>query len=338
MRTSDFDYELPKKYIAQEPIEPRDAAKLMVYDRQTDKLFHRYFRDLPEFLTPGDVLVVNKTKVYPARLHGRKANTGGKVEVLLLKQVDDLTWHVMVGGSGLNKGKKIEFPYGISAIVSETLEGSERLLQFNRNIKDDLGLLGEMPVPPYITKPLTNQSRYQTVYASDDGSAAAPTAGLHFTQALLEKIKDMGVIVSSVILHVGLDTFAPVKEENPVNHKMHTEWCVVPDNTAHEINLAVKEGRRVIAVGTTSVRALETAAQHCDMGVIPYSGKTGLYIIPGYKFRVVNSIITNFHLPRSTLIMMISAFMGRDKLLSLYEIAKEKNYRFYSFGDAMLIL
>lgn len=340
MKTSDFDYELPSEYIAQIPLEPRDSARLLILDRHTKSIQHAYFRDLWKFLKPGDLLVLNETRVIPARLFARKLQTGGRVELLLLHRVQDNTWEVLVGGKGLGAGKRLQIESGPQAEIISVKEGARRLVRFNQPIEDYMVLAGHVPLPPYIHVPLENPERYQTIYAAEPGSVAAPTAGLHFTDELFASLQQSGIKFVSVTLHIGLDTFAPVVEEHPENHKIHTEWCHLSDNAASLINQTRANGNRVIAVGTTSVRVLENAALVAKAGqsVAPIQGSTGLYILPGFKFKALDALITNFHLPRSTLIMLVSAFAGRELILNTYEIAKNFGYRFYSFGDAMLIL
>lgn len=365
MKTSDFDYRLPPELIAQTPIEPRDASRLMIVHRATDAIEHRVFRDVTEYVRPGDVLVLNQTRVIPARLYGRKARTGGRVELLLLARRDDRTWEALVGGKGLRPGTVLELhppndppalvrgatsqplpvPALTAEIVAETASGG-RLVRFERPIESLLGELGEVPLPPYIHQPLADAGRYQTVYARIEGSSAAPTAGLHFTPDLLVRLREMGVEFAWVTLHIGLDTFRPIKEEEIEAHRIHTEWYELPAETAELLNHARLEGRRVIAVGTTAVRALESAAATCAgqdeacgwRTVAAYRGPTDLYITPGYRFRVVEAMITNFHLPRSTLLLLVSAFCGRELILRAYQAAIQERYRFYSFGDAMLLL
>jgi S-adenosylmethionine:tRNA ribosyltransferase-isomerase len=359
MKTSDFDYSLPEASIAQTPIEPRDASRLLVFHRENGAIEHRIFRDIGEYVRPGDLLVLNQTRVIPARIHARK-ETGGRVELLLLRRRDELTWEALVGGKGLRVGKKIRVENGPEAEITELLDGSERLVRFAEPIEPSLSKVGNVPLPPYIHEKLNDPERYQTVYAREPGSAAAPTAGLHFTPRLLEELRDAGVRFAYVTLHVGLDTFAPVTEDNPQEHKIHTEWCELPQETADAVKQTKQDGGRVIAVGTTSVRTLESAGLvNRNMGIgpgepqlptpnarlpipdspiSPFSGPTSLYILPGYQFKVVDAMITNFHLPKSTLLMLVSAFAGREEILKAYEIAIRDGYRFYSFGDAMLIL
>ncbi|MFZ5857757.1 MAG: tRNA preQ1(34) S-adenosylmethionine ribosyltransferase-isomerase QueA [Chloroflexota bacterium] len=338
MNTSDFNYHLPESSIAQTPLEPRDSSRLLVLHRDSGQLEHRIFRDLSGLLRPNDLLILNQTRVIPARVFARKP-TGGKIELLLLRRRDLLRWEALVGGKGLRVGSKVRVEGGPEAMILEFLEGAERLLLFTEPIEPYLPKVGNVPLPPYIHEKLTDPERYQTVYAREPGSAAAPTAGLHFTPRLLDELQGMGVKTAYVTLHVGLDTFAPVTEDNPKQHKIHTEWCELPQETADAINQTKASGGRVIAVGTTSVRTLETAANIVGRdGIPPFSGSTSIYILPGYQFKVVDAMITNFHLPKSTLIMLVSAFAGREKILETYETAIKEGYRFYSFGDAMLIL
>ncbi|MBI5293485.1 MAG: tRNA preQ1(34) S-adenosylmethionine ribosyltransferase-isomerase QueA [Chloroflexi bacterium] len=342
MYTADFDYELPPDRIAQTPIEPRDASRLLVLNRAAGTIEHRIFRDIGDYLKPNDLLVMNESRVIPARLRARKA-TGGAVEILMLRRRAALTWEVMVGGKGVRLGAVLELESrpGLTAVVMEELEGALRLIQFSQPISPLLDKVGEIPLPPYIHEPLRNAERYQTVYARTEGSAAAPTAGLHFTPELLAALQAKGVRQAFVTLHIGLDTFAPVTEERMEEHKMHSEWCQLPSETALAITETRARGGRVIAVGTTSVRVLESAARASigEAGVIqPVVGDTSLFIAPGFQFRAVDAMITNFHLPRSTLLALVSAFAGRETILAAYEQAKAEGYRFYSFGDAMLIL
>jgi S-adenosylmethionine:tRNA ribosyltransferase-isomerase len=341
MQTSDFDYDLPAEMIAQTPIEPRDSSRLMVLHRKTGAIEHEVFRDIGKCLRGGDLLVLNQTRVIPARIFARKA-TGGRVELLLLRRRGALTWEVLVGGKGVSPGSKLKVEEGPTAVVMAALGGAERLLRFDESIEPFFPKAGNVPLPPYIHEKLGDPERYQTVYARDPGSAAAPTAGLHFTPRLLQMLEAQAVTLAFVTLHVGLDTFAPVTESNPVEHKIHTEWCDLPLGTAGLINATRANGGRIIAVGTTSVRTLETAARHSYLGryagIAPYSGDTDLYILPGYRFRLVDAMLTNFHLPRSTLLMLVSAFARREQILKAYGTAKQEGYRFYSFGDAMLIL
>jgi S-adenosylmethionine:tRNA ribosyltransferase-isomerase len=339
MKLSDFDYTLPPERIAQTPITPRDASRLFVYDRQTGLRQHTIFSQIGDFLSPGDLLVLNQTKVLPVRLFATKVTTGGSVELLLLNKRDDLTWETLVGGKRVTKGKQLELPEGIQADVIEELDGPRRLIKFSCPLEGVLEKIGQMPLPPYIHEPLQDPNRYQTIYAEQSGSAAAPTAGLHFTPGLLIRLQESGINLAEVTLHVGLDTFAPVTEENIEDHPIHTEWCHLPQAAAEKINQTRRCGGRVVAVGTTSVRTLESAARVAKTETIsPFEGSTDLFIYPGYTFHTVDAIITNFHLPRSTLLMLISAFAGHQEILDLYQEAVEENYRFYSFGDAMLII
>jgi S-adenosylmethionine:tRNA ribosyltransferase-isomerase len=339
MQTSDFDYHLPPERIAQTPVEPRHASRLMVLRREREELEHTTFWNMGDYLKSGDVLVINQTRVIPARLFGRKP-TGGKVELLLLRRQDECTWEAMVGGKGLVVGKKLGLENGLEVEILQDLEGSRRLVRFSGPVETYLEQKGQMPLPPYIHVLLTNPARYQTVYAAQPGSAAAPTAGLHFTPELMQKLEEQGIQFARLTLHIGLDTFAPVMEENPSQHAIHTEWCELTPQAAEIINLAKRRGGRVVAVGTTSVRTLETAASQAGTGdvVAPFSGPTGLFILPGHAFRAVDAMITNFHLPRSSLIMLVSAFTGRERILAAYREAIRLEYWFYSFGDAMLIL
>lgn len=361
MKTSDFNYNLPESSIAQTPVEPRDSSRLLVLHRDTGEIEHRIFRNIGDYLHLGDLLVLNQTRVIPARIYARK-DTGGRVEFLLLRRRDELTWEALVGGKGLRVGKKLilesddssrwsdkKFPMsgdiGVQAEIIEILDGSERLIKFSEPIEPYFPKVGNVPLPPYIHEKLSDPERYQTVYAREPGSAAAPTAGLHFTSRLLEELQARGVKIAYVTLHVGLDTFAPVTEDNPEEHAIHTEWCELPQETADLINKTRQEGGRVIAVGTTSVRTLESAGQYSKVNnstseyrISPFVGPTSLYILPGHEFKVVDAMITNFHLPKSTLLMLVSAFAGREKILETYEIAIRDGYRFYSFGDAMIIL
>ena len=340
MRTSDFDYDLPAEFIAQTPVEPRDAARLLVYERKTGLVEHTIFKEVGRYLRPSDLLVLNETRVIQARLYARKIPSGGRVELLLLKRQDQNTWEALAGGRRLRKGIAVQVESGPCAEILFELDGKRRLVRFEEAIEPFLAQAGHVPLPPYIHAPLEDPERYQTVYARQPGSAAAPTAGLHFTRELIEALQAQGVHFATLTLHIGLDTFAPVTEADPRAHQIHTEWCQVTPQTAEEINQAQAAGGRIIAVGTTSVRALESAAQAARGGelVCDWTGTTDLFILPGYRFRAVQAMITNFHLPRSTLIMLVSAFVGREQLLWLYEQAKREGYRFYSFGDAMLIL
>ena len=349
MKTSDFDYDLPSHFIAQTPVEPRDASRLLVLHRGTGILEHRTFRDIGKFLNPGDLLVLNQTRVIPARIYAQKP-TGGRIELLLLRREDLLHWECLVGGKGLSAGKTVRIENGPAAEIVEVLEGSRRRVRFAEPIEPFFPRIGHVPLPPYIHEPLKDPERYQTVYAREPGSAAAPTAGLHFTPRLLDELQSAGVGLAYVTLHVGLDTFAPVTESEAAEHIIHTEWCELPSGTAEAINRARQAGGRIVAVGTTSVRTLESAARQSQMVgqrtsndkprsiLRPFSGTTDLYILPGYRFTLVDAMITNFHLPKSTLIMLVSAFAGRERILDAYEVAKREGYRFYSFGDAMLLV
>ena len=349
MQTSDFDYDLPESSIAQTPVEPRDSSRLMILHRDSGDVEHRVFRDLGLILRPNDLLILNRTRVIPARIFAKK-ETGGKVEILLLRRRDSLVWESLVGGKGLYVGRRVLVEEDISAEVMEILDGSERLIKFSEPIEPHLAKVGNVPLPPYIHEKLNDPERYQTVFARDIGSAAAPTAGLHFTPHLLNDLQGKGIKIGYVTLHVGLDTFAPVTEDNPEEHTIHTEWCELPQETANLINQTKQNGGRVIAVGTTSVRTLESAVKMTtDNGhqttihrprftVAAYAAPTSIYILPGYQFKVVDAMITNFHLPKSTLIMLVSAFASRERVLQTYEIAIKEGYRFYSFGDAMFII
>ena len=340
MRTADFDYHLPSEMIAQRPADPRDSSRLLILDRKRETLSHHFFRDLPNFLSPGDALVLNETRVLPARLRGHKIPTGGRVELLLLNRRSSRTWEALVGGKGLGVGREISITKEVEAEIVEDLGGGRRVVRFNQSILPALNRMGEMPLPPYITTPLKDPNEYQTVFARHPGSAAAPTAGLHFTPEALRMIERKGVAIVKITLHVGLDTFLPVTEEDPSEHPIHSEWCQITSEAAEAINNARLNGARVIAVGTTTVRTLETAARLTapDHEVVPFEGRTDLYILPGFHFNAVDVMITNFHLPRSTLLMLVSAFAGRERVLNAYDIAMKEGYRFYSFGDAMLIL
>lgn len=339
MRTSDFHYDLPPERIAQTPIEPRHESRLMVVRRGQTDFSDDVFKNIGSYLHPNDLLVINQTRVIPARIFAHKPS-GGKVELLLLKRLEPDTWEVLVGGKKMLVGARALIEGGPEAEIIEVLEGSHRVVRFSSPLEDVLPSVGEMPLPPYIHEKLTNPERYQTVYAAQTGSAAAPTAGLHFTDELMTKLSEAGVRIARVTLHVGLDTFAPVTEEDPATHQIHSEWCEVTPETAELINQTHARGGRVIAVGTTSVRTLESsaAASGKPRTAAAISGPTRLFILPGYKFQLVDAMITNFHLPESTLIMLVSAFAGRETILSAYAEAVKRQYRFYSFGDAMLIL
>ena len=340
MKTSDFDYYLPQELIAQTPVEPRDSSRLLVYDRNADKVYHKHFYDVKEFLRPGDLLVRNNTRVLPARMFAKTKN-GGNVEVLLLKRFDLTEWEVLVKpGKKAKPGTILTFNDKLSLEVLSTIEetGSRRVkFIFDGVFEDIIADIGEMPLPPYITEKLSDKERYQTVYAKVDGSAAAPTAGLHFTDRLIKEITDMGVEIADVLLHVGLGTFRPVKTDDILSHHMHSEYYEIDQENAEKINRAKREGRRVIAVGTTSVRTLESASD--EQGFVkPIKADTDIFIYPSYKFKCVDGLITNFHLPKSTLVMLVSALATREKILELYETAVNEKYRFFSFGDACLIL
>jgi S-adenosylmethionine:tRNA ribosyltransferase-isomerase len=341
MKTSDFNYNLPESSIAQTPVEPRDSSRLLVLHRNTGELEHRIFREIVDYLQKGDLLVLNQTRVIPARIYAHK-ETGGRIELLLLRRRDQLTWEALVGGKGLRIGRLIIIENGPQAEIIEILDGSERLIKFSEPIEPYFSKVGNVPLPPYIHEKVDDPERYQTVYAREPGSAAAPTAGLHFTPRLLEELQAKGIKIAYVTLHVGLDTFAPVTEDNPEEHKIHSEWCELLKETADLINQTKQAGGRVIAVGTTSARTLETAANiqsPISNNQLPsFAGPTSLYILPGYQFKVVDGMITNFHLPKSSLIMLVSAFAGQEMILGTYETAIREGYRFYSFGDAMLIL
>jgi S-adenosylmethionine:tRNA ribosyltransferase-isomerase len=348
VKTAEFEYELPPELIAQTPIEPRDASRLMVVDRHTGEIAQRHFYDLPDFLHPGDLLVHNESRVIPARLFARKP-TGGKVEILLLRQRTGDTWEALVRGRRIRSGMRLALldgpeglPIGAKAEVVEEGERGMRVLAFDRPVLPLAEQVGVTPLPPYIHTSLAENGRYQTVYARTPGSAAAPTAGLHFTPKLLHRLRKMGVRSAFVTLHIGLDTFRPVSEEHVEDHRMHTEYCSLTPEVAEHVNRTRLEGHRVVAVGTTSVRALETAAIKARSPkaqiVQPFEGATDLFIYPGYEFHVVDALITNFHLPRSTLLMLVAAFASKELLNRAYTEAIRERYRFYSFGDAMLVL
>lgn len=353
MKLTDFDYDLPEHFIAQEPAEPRDSSRLLVLDRATGQLSHRIFRDITSYLRSGDVLVINTTRVIPGRLHALKP-TGGKVEILLLRQIDERRWLALCGGRGVRSGVQLTLVNApITVTVLGEVEQSERVLEFSHPISEVLAV-GETPLPPYVHTPLTNPERYQTIYSKEHGSAAAPTAGLHFTPALLQHLQAIGVEVATCVLHIGPDTFQPVRVDRIQDHKMHSERAFLAPDQAEIINRARRNEGRVIAVGTTSARTLETAGILNDEGdptapgsntgssgnslVKAFEADTRLFIYPGYRWRVVNGLVTNFHLPKSTLLMMVSSFAGREQILQAYDVAKREQYRFFSFGDAMLIL
>lgn len=340
MKLSDFNYDLPKELIAQTPIEKRDEAKLMVLHRNDESIEHRVFKDILDYLKPGDCLVRNNTKVIPARLYGVKEVTGANVEFLLLNRIEGDTWEVMVKpGKKLMPGTRVDFGNGLlKAEIIDKMEGGNRKVKFEYNgiFNEILDQIGLMPLPPYIKEKLEKKEMYQTVYAKYEGSAAAPTAGLHFTEELLEQIKAKGVEIANVTLHVGIGTFRPVKEENIEDHDMHTEHYYIKEDDVEKINTARKNGGRIIAVGTTSCRVLESVADENGM-VKAVEGDTNIYIYPGYKFKCIDGLITNFHLPESTLVMLVSALAGREFVLNSYKKAVEEKYRFFSFGDAMFI-
>lgn len=341
MLTSEFDYYLPKELIAQEPVEPRDSSRLMVVNRATKTLEHRIFREIVDYFHPGDVLVINNTKVMPARLYGVKADTGARIEVLLLHRLGTHRYEALVKpGKKVKLGTTIVFGDGelVARAVDYTPHGGRILeLEYEGVLEELLDKLGKVPLPPYITKELKDPERYQTVYGKHPGSAAAPTAGLHFTERLLEEIELLGVEIVEVLLHVGLGTFRPVVAERVEEHQMHSEYFRIDEDAAARLNKAREAGKRIFAVGTTSVRVLETVARETGE-IVPQSGWTDIFIYPGYKFKAVDCLITNFHLPKSTLLMLVCAFAGSDLIKHAYEEAIKSRYRFFSFGDAMLIL
>lgn len=339
LKTSDFYYDLPEELIAQTPAEPRDSSRLLVYHRDTKQIEHKVFRDIVQYLKAGDLLVVNRTRVLPARTFAHTLN-GGRVEVLLLKRLNLDEWEVLVRpGKKCKIGTKLVVNEELSLEVTGITESGERFVKFfyEGAFEDVLSRVGTMPLPPYIHEKLKDPERYQTVYSKENGSAAAPTAGLHFTKELLDLLKSKGVEIAEVLLHVGLGTFRPVKEENILDHKMHSEYYEISEEAAEMINRAKREGRRVIAVGTTSVRTLETVADEHGF-VSPCKGNTEIFIYPPYKFRCVDALITNFHLPESTLLMLVSSLCSREEVLQVYKTAVEEKYRFFSFGDACLFL
>ena len=340
MKTSDFYYDLPQELIAQDPLEDRSASRLMVLDKKTGKIQHHIFKEIVNYLNPGDCLVINDTKVIPARLYGAKVGTDAKIEVLLLKRKENNIWETLVKpGKKAKIGTKISFGEGLLiGEVVDIVEEGNRLIQFTYEgiFEEILDKLGQMPLPPYITHQLKDKNRYQTVYAKHDGSAAAPTAGLHFTPELLEEIRAKGVNIAHVTLHVGLGTFRPVKVEDVTQHHMHSEFYVVEEDQAALINETKKKGGKIISVGTTSLRTLESAST--EDGILKAgSGWTDIFIYPGYRFKIVDRLITNFHLPESTLIMLVSALAGKEHIMAAYEEAVRDKYRFFSFGDAMFI-
>lgn len=340
MKTSDFNYFLPEELIAQHPLEDRTASRLMVLDKKTGEIKHKHFSDITEFLRKGDVLVINNTRVIPARLLGVRSDTGSAVELLLLKRIDEKRWETLVRpGKKVKVGRRFTFiPGELEAECEEVLDTGNRIIRFDfEGIWEEvLDRAGTVPLPPYIHEQLDNPERYQTVYSKESGSAAAPTAGLHFTEELLEKIRAMGVEIAEVTLHVGLGTFRPVKVEDVTNHEMHSEWYNFDETASEILRKARSEGRRVISVGTTSTRVLETVAG-IDPEMKPQTGYTKIFIYPGYEFKCVNSLITNFHLPESTLIMLVSALAGKENIMNAYNQAVAEKYRFFSFGDAMFI-
>ena len=340
MDVKDFDYELPEELIAQDPLEDRSSSRLMVLDRETGEFEHKVFKDIIDYLNPGDCLVLNNTKVIPARLYGAKEGTNARIELLLLKRKENDVWETLVKpGKKAKPGTRIVFGDGllVGEIIDIVDEGN-RLIKFHYEgiFEEILDKLGQMPLPPYITHELKDKNRYQTVYAKYDGSAAAPTAGLHFTKELLEQVKATGIKIAEATLHVGLGTFRPVKVDNILDHHMHSEFYMVSQEAADTINTAKKEGHRVISVGTTSTRTLESAADENGM-LRECSGWTEIFIYPGYSFKVIDGLITNFHLPQSTLVMLVSALAGREHVLNAYKEAVKERYRFFSFGDAMFI-
>ncbi len=353
MKTSDFNYALPKELIAQDPLEDRSASRLLVLDRETGKWEHSVFKQITNYLKPGDCLVLNNTRVIPARLFGVREETGAAIEILLLKRLDADTWETLVRpGKKARPGTRIVFGEGLLVgEVLDVLEEGNRQIRFSYDgiFEEILDALGQMPLPPYITHELKDQNRYQTVYAKVDGSAAAPTAGLHFTPELLAEVREKGVDIAEITLHVGLGTFRPVKEEEIADHHMHAEYYEIDADAAEKINRAHAGGGRVVCVGTTSCRTIEAAAQRVldaqdpaesadsDWEILPASGWTDIFIYPGYEFKLTDALITNFHLPESTLLMLVSAFAGREHILAAYEEAVREEYRFFSFGDAMLL-
>lgn len=339
-KTSDFYYDLPEELIAQTPIKKRDHSRLLVLDKKTGEIEHKHFFDIINYFQKGDCLVINDTKVLPARLYGTREDTGALIEILLLKRIDDNKWEILVKpGKKAKVGAKIIFKENVLlGRILEVEEYGNRIIEFEYKgiFEEILDVLGEMPLPPYIHEKLEDKNRYQTIYAKNPGSAAAPTAGLHFNDDLLKKIEDNGVSIARLTLHVGLGTFRPVKAEYISEHKMHSEYYELTDNEAEKINAAKRNGKKVISVGTTSTRTLETIGD--DNGLVSaQKGWTDIFIFPGYEYKVVDSLITNFHLPESTLVMLVSALAGKEKIMNAYKIAVEEKYRFFSFGDAMLI-
>lgn len=341
MKTSDFYYDLPKELIAQDPLEDRSSSRLLVLHRKSGRVEHRVFTDIVEYLKPGDCLVRNNTKVIPARLYGTRVDTGATIELLLLKRMENDVWETLVKpGKKARQGAVISFGDGIlTGEIIDVKEDGNRLIQFRYEgiFEEILDQLGQMPLPPYITHTLKDKNRYQTVYAKYEGSAAAPTAGLHFTEELFRKLEEKGVLVASVTLHVGLGTFRPVKVDDVSKHHMHTEFYQVTKEEADKINKAKQAGGRIVCVGTTSCRTIESAAD--ENGVLkPGQGDTDIFIYPGYSFKMMDVLITNFHLPESTLLMLVSALAGKEQVMRVYEEAVQEKYRFFSFGDAMIIL
>ena len=340
MKTSDFFYDLPEELIAQTPVEPRNSSRLMVLSRDSGAVEHRHFYDLPEFLRPGDCLVLNDTRVLPARMYGVREDTGAVVEFVLLRQHGNMLWECLAGpGKKAKEGYKFKFSDKLSAVVTEVMPDGNRMIEFrcDGDFFTVLDEVGQMPLPPYIKEKLKDKERYQTVYSKEAGSAAAPTAGLHFTKEMLESIKKSGVNIAYVTLHVGLGTFRPVKVEDVTKHKMHTEHFYIPEEAADIINETKKNGGRVICVGTTSCRTVESCAARYGE-IRSCSGDTDIFIYPGFEFKCMDGLVTNFHLPESTLIMLVSAFAGYDNVMNAYNTAVKEKYRFFSFGDAMLII
>lgn len=341
MKTSDFYYDLPKELIAQTPVEPRDSSRLLVLDRKNGEITHKHFYDIADYLNEGDLIVANDSRVLPARIYGIKDKTGARVEFLLLKQISGNRWETLCKpGKKAREGAKFSFGDGLlTATVHEVKDDGNRIVDFDcdENFFSTLDKIGQMPLPPYITEELKDKERYQTIYSHELGSAAAPTAGLHFTEELMDKLRAKGVNIAYVTLHVGLGTFRPVKVDDVTKHKMHSEHYEIPKQTAELIKKTKQNGGRVIAIGTTSCRTLESvAAEHGE--IIPCEGFTEIFIYPGFEFKVLDGLVTNFHLPESTLIMLVSAFAGYDNIMNAYKTAVEKRYRFFSFGDAMVIL
>ena len=340
MKTSDFYFDLPKEFIAQTPCYPRDHAKLLVYNKTTKQIEHKHFYDICDYLNENDCLVINETRVLPARLFGTRADTGSFIEFLLLRRIDTNSWEILARpGKKAKIGQKFVFGNELYATVTDVLDDGNRIVEFEFDgiFEEILDRLGSMPLPPYITEKLEDKEMYQTVYSRELGSAAAPTAGLHFTNELLDKIRQKGVKVVPVLLHVGLGTFRPVKVDDVLNHKMHSEYYSVSPEAAEQINACREKGGRIISVGTTSCRTLESVTTP-DGKILSKSGETDIFIYPGYKFKAVDALITNFHLPESTLLMLVSAISSREEILNVYEVAKENGYRFFSFGDACLFI